>query len=122
MKIDGISIGSEYEPYVIAEVSANHNGNIETAKELINVAKIAGASAVKLQTYTPDTITLNSDSEDFKIKDISPYSNRTFNSLDKLDIIFFTNRTSLSECKTLFSFLQIPLFIKDDTNKNELIS
>ena len=69
MKIDGISIGSKHEPYVIAEVSANHNGNIETAKELINVAKIAGASAVKLQTYTPDTITLNSDSEDFKIKD-----------------------------------------------------
>ena len=65
MKIDGISIGSKHEPYVIAEVSANHNGNIETAKELINVAKIAGASAVKLQTYTPDTITLNSDSEDF---------------------------------------------------------
>ena len=44
-----------------------------------------------------------------------------FNSLDKLDIIFFTNCTSLLECKTLFSFLQIPLFIKNDTNKNEFI-
>ena len=45
-----------------------------------------------------------------------------FNSLGTLDIIFFTNCTSLLECKTLLSFLQIPLFIKNDTNKNEFIS
>ena len=69
MKIDGVPIGPEHEPYVIAEVSANHNGDIDTAKELIMVAHKAGASAVKLQTYTPDTITLNSSSDDFKIND-----------------------------------------------------
>lgn len=59
----------DYPPYIIAEISANHNGSKESAKQLINVAKNAGADAVKLQTYTADTITLNSDSADFVIKD-----------------------------------------------------
>jgi N-acetylneuraminate synthase len=49
-------------------MSANHNGNIETAFKIIDVAKQAGADAVKLQTYRPDTITLNCDSEDFRIR------------------------------------------------------
>lgn len=68
IKIDGRSIGAAYSPYIIAEISANHNGSIETAKKIIVEAKKAGADAVKLQTYTPDTITLNSDSEDFLIR------------------------------------------------------
>ena len=68
IKIDGRSIGAAYAPYIIAEISANHNGSIETAKKIIVEAKKAGADAVKLQTYTPDTITLNSDSEDFLIR------------------------------------------------------
>ncbi len=54
--------------YIIAELSANHNGSIEVAKETIKAAKEIGADAVKLQTYTADTITLNSDNEDFIIK------------------------------------------------------
>lgn len=65
--IDGRVIGSETFPYVIAEMSANHNGNIETAFKIIEAAKQAGADAVKLQTYRPDTITLNCNSEDFRI-------------------------------------------------------
>ena len=60
-------IGANAPPYVIAELSANHNGNIETALRIIEEAKNAGADAVKLQTYTADTITLNSDTEDFQI-------------------------------------------------------
>lgn len=65
--IAGQRIAADASPYVIAEMSANHNGNIDTAFKLIKAAKQAGADAVKLQTYRPDTITLNCDSEDFRI-------------------------------------------------------
>lgn len=68
MKIDNLQIGLEQRPYIIAEISANHNGSIDTAKKLIQLAQVNGASAVKLQTYTSDTITLDSDSPDFQIK------------------------------------------------------
>lgn len=68
VKIAGREISQEHPPYIIAELSANHNGSIETAKEIIRQAKLAGADAVKLQTYKPDTITLNSDRDEFKIK------------------------------------------------------
>ena len=68
MQIAGRNIGKNFPPYVIAELSANHNGSIETALNLIDQARIAGASAVKLQTYTPDTITINMDSEEFRIQ------------------------------------------------------
>jgi len=66
--IAGRTIGNQHEPYVIAEMSANHNGNIDTAFRIIEEAKKAGADALKIQTYTPDTITLNSDLPDFQIK------------------------------------------------------
>ena len=68
IKIAGRKIGSSHLPYVIAELSANHNGKMETALRIIEEAKKAGADAVKLQTYKPDTITLKSESEEFKIK------------------------------------------------------
>ncbi|NVD37013.1 pseudaminic acid synthase [Marinobacter lutaoensis] len=67
INIDGRVIGQEHPPYVIAELSANHNGRLETALRIIGEAKKAGADAVKLQTYRPDTITLDCDSDDFKI-------------------------------------------------------
>ena len=53
---------------MIAEISANHGGSIEKAKKSIKAAKEAGANAVKIQSYTPDTMTLNSTKPDFKIK------------------------------------------------------
>jgi len=62
------NIGCKYKPYVIAEVSANHNGSLSRAYQLLDAAKQNGADAVKLQTYTPDTITLNASSDDFLIK------------------------------------------------------
>lgn len=68
LSISGRSIEAGQAPYVIAELSANHNGNFETALRIIDEAKRAGADAVKVQTYKPDTITLKSDGEQFRIK------------------------------------------------------
>ena len=53
--------------FIIAELSANHNGSLQIAIESIKAAKKAGADAVKLQTYTPDTMTLNSHQDDFYV-------------------------------------------------------
>ena len=66
--IAGRRIAADEAPYVIAEMSANHNGNLDNAFKIIEAAKHAGADAVKLQTYRPDTITLNCDTEDFRIR------------------------------------------------------
>ena len=68
-EIDGLKIGKDCKPYIIAELSANHGGDITRAKKSIKAAKDAGVSAVKLQTYTPDTMTLNSRKKDFLIND-----------------------------------------------------
>lgn len=68
IKIAGRRIAGNESPYVIAELSANHNGKLDTAINIITEAKRAGADAVKLQTYTADTITLNCDSENFQIR------------------------------------------------------
>jgi len=68
ISIAGRKIGINYSPYIIAELSANHNGSIKTAFRIINEAKIAGADAVKLQTYTANTMTLDCDSQDFQIQ------------------------------------------------------
>lgn len=66
--INNRKIGLRHLPYVIAELSANHNGRLDTALRIIEEAKKAGADAVKIQTYRPDTITLDSDKDEFRIK------------------------------------------------------
>ncbi len=67
--IDGQEISENVPPYIIAEISANHNGSIKNAFKIIDMAKRCGANAIKIQTYTPDTLTLKSEREDFVIND-----------------------------------------------------
>ena len=66
--IAGRAIGSGEPPYVIAELSGNHNGDIARALRLIDAAKAAGCDAVKIQTYTADTITIDHDGPEFRIE------------------------------------------------------
>ncbi len=68
IRINGRLISEDAPPYVIAEMSANHNGSIEKAFKLIEAARHAGADAVKLQTYRPDTITIDCDNKEFHIE------------------------------------------------------
>lgn len=68
MKIKNYIINSRSPVFIIAELSANHNGSIDIALETIKAAKRAGADCIKLQTYTADTITIDSDKDDFLIK------------------------------------------------------
>jgi pseudaminic acid synthase len=66
--INGCAIGPGRPVYIIAEMSANHNQDFDQAVKIIKAAKEAGANAIKLQTYTPDTLTINCDNEYFRIK------------------------------------------------------
>lgn len=67
ISISGRDIGLDFPPYIIAELSANHNGDINRAFQIMEEAKKAGADAIKLQTYTHETITMDCDSEEFQI-------------------------------------------------------
>jgi N-acetylneuraminate synthase len=67
LKIDGREIGLSHAPYLIAEMSANHNGDIDAAFRIIEEAKKAGADAIKIQSYSPETMTLDAETEDFQI-------------------------------------------------------
>lgn len=68
IQVGNHEIGTGNPSYIIAEMSANHAGSIQRAKEIINAAKEAGADCVKIQTYTPDTLTINCDNSYFQVK------------------------------------------------------
>lgn len=76
-------IGDSNSTFIVAELSANHNQNFDNAVKLIKEAKKAGADAVKLQTYTPDTITINCSNEYFQIKQGTIWDGRTLYDLYK---------------------------------------
>ncbi len=67
IEIAGRKIGLNYPPYIIAELSANHNGSLDRALASIDMMKNCGADAVKIQTYTPDTLTIDCNKDDFQI-------------------------------------------------------
>ena len=68
ISINDRKIGIDFSPYIIAEMSANHNGDINNAYKIIDMAKASGADAVKLQTYHPDTITMDMNTPEFMIE------------------------------------------------------
>ena len=69
MKIGKIKISEKRPPFIVAEISANHNNSLARTLKLIDTAKEAGADAIKIQTYKPETMTLNSKKKDFLITD-----------------------------------------------------
>jgi len=77
----GRQIGSNHPVYVIAEMSANHNHDLGEAMKIIEAAKIAGADAIKLQTYTADTLTMDSDRDHFQIGEGTIWAGRTLHDL-----------------------------------------
>lgn len=83
MIIQDFDFNKDNSVFVIAELSANHNGSLETALETIRAAKRTGANAIKLQTYTADTLTIQCDKDDFIIKSGSIWDGNTFYDLYK---------------------------------------
>jgi len=80
-KLGDRSIGAGYPTYIVAELSANHNGEYDQAARIVRAAKDAGADAVKLQTYTADTITIASDREEFRVRGGTLWDGRTLHDL-----------------------------------------
>lgn len=83
INIGGFEISDNSKTFIIAELSANHNQNKQIALDTIKAAKAAGADAIKLQTYTPDTLTIDSDKEYFQIGHGTLWDGKTLYSLYK---------------------------------------
>lgn len=83
MSLNRLDFRNLTQTYIIAEISANHNGSIESALDLIRIAKECGADAVKLQTYTADTLTLDCDNEHFRIGGGTLWDGKTLHQLYK---------------------------------------
>ena len=118
MKINGINLGGAFKPYVIAEMSGNHLGSLDSACELMEKSASAGANAFKLQTYTASALTINCAREEYIVRD-GPWDGRTLYDLysqgqtpnewlkplaklaDKLGITLFSTPFGLQEVDIL---------------------
>ena len=84
IKIDNLLVGLDHPPYIIAEMSGNHNQSLDRALEIVEAAKEAGVHALKLQTYTADTLTIEAENESFFINDSnSPWKGKSLYNLYK---------------------------------------
>lgn len=83
MRIDSFEINYNSNTFIIAELSANHSGSLDIAIQTIKAAKRAGADAIKLQTYTADTLTIDCDKEDFVLKSGTIWDGKTYYELYK---------------------------------------
>ncbi len=106
MKIGNREIGGNNPTYVIAEMSANHAGSLEYAKEIVHAAKEAGADCIKLQTYTADTITMNCNNKYFNIDNGTWEGENLYNLYQKA----FTPWEWQAELKELADKLEIDMF------------
>jgi len=68
VRIGSRTVGTGHPTYIVAEISANHGGSLDRALELVRAAHAAGADAIKLQTYTADTLTLDSPADLFRVE------------------------------------------------------
>lgn len=98
MKIGNFDLSKNESVFIIAELSANHGGRLEVALETIRAAKRAGANAIKLQTYTADTLTIESDKNDFKINSGSIWDGGTFYDLYKSAFTPWEWHSQLFQC------------------------
>jgi pseudaminic acid synthase len=114
-KIGNRTVGSGYPVLVIAEVSANHLQDIERAKRIVKAACEAGAGAIKLQTYTAETLTLNSDKEPFQIKVNPAWRGRTLYELYKFGYMPWEWQIELKKIAESYG---VPLFstVYDDSS------
>lgn len=99
ININKRKISINHKPYIIAELSSNHNGNINNALKAIKIAKTMGADAIKLQTYTPDTLTINSQYKDFKINKGAWKGNTLYNLYKKAHTPFEWHKELFSYAK-----------------------
>lgn len=120
VKIGNKQIGEEQQAYIIAELSGNHGGKIEHALDLLRAAHEAGADAVKLQVYRPDTITLNTDKSDFAIPADNAWA--AYKNLYNLYEYAHTPWTWLPRLFEVAEELDIELFgsVFDETSVDEL--
>ena len=127
IKIHDKQIGDGCSTFIVGEISGNHNHNIKTAYDIIKAAADAGADAVKLQTYTPDTITLNNNSDYFKTSEGGLWAGRSLyelyleaytpwewhgelkNYAESLGLVFFSTPFDISAVDFLDS-LNVPCY------------